>query len=197
MLPSRIKAVWSRLSACRRVANPPERRLPTGAQLSKLPRKLPHKKALLLLAAVAALCLAQTASQMTPQGRRVGDRLACLCGACKNTVTSCPMLGCHYASPARERIMKLLAAGMSEQGIVDEFVKEQGLQALAVPPAEGFNVLAWIMPFVAIGLGLMAIWLWIKKFHPKRTDTVPDVPPEVLARYKDRIDQDLAKQQED
>jgi cytochrome c-type biogenesis protein CcmH len=105
------------------------------------------------------------------------------------------MLGCHYAQPARERIAKLAAMGMSDQNIIDQFVREQGLKALAVPPAEGFNILAWAMPFIAIGLGLMAIWFWIVRFR-KPAAPAPELPPEVLARYKDRIDQDLAKQQD-
>ncbi len=64
------------------------------------------------------------------------------------------MLHCHYSSPAREKIAGMLAAGMSDDQIVDSFVKGAGPQALTVPPAEGFNILAWVMPFAAIALGL-------------------------------------------
>jgi len=44
---------------------------------------------LLLLVLAAGLCLAQSSSQMlTPAVKRVGDRLACLCGACNNSVAT-------------------------------------------------------------------------------------------------------------
>jgi len=117
----------------------------------------------LLLILVAGLCLAQSSSDLvTPAIRRVGDRLGCLCGSCNNTVATCSMLGCHYSAPARERIAKLQAEGKSDDEIVDDFIKREGKRALAVPPFEGFSILSWIMPFVAVGLGLFAIWAFVQ-----------------------------------
>ena len=143
---------------------------------------------------IAVASLAQTASQLvTPEIRRVGDKLACLCGSCKNTVASCPLLGCHYAEPSRQKIAKFQNMGMSDQGIIDTFVKETGLSALAVPPAEGFNMLAWIMPFLMIGVGLAAIWLFIRRIRPKRAATAPQLDNEALSKYHEQIEKDLAK----
>jgi cytochrome c-type biogenesis protein CcmH/NrfF len=100
-----------------------------------------------LILFVAAFCFAQNPSELvTPEIRRPGDKLACLCKSCKNTVAACPMVGCGYANPARIRIAALQSEGKGDQEIIDIFVKERGLQALAVPPAEGFNRLAWVMP---------------------------------------------------
>ena len=64
------------------------------------------------------------------------------------------MLGCHYSKPAREKIKAMQAAGIADDRIVDDFVKTEGLRALVVPPAEGFNALAWVMPFLMIGIVL-------------------------------------------
>jgi cytochrome c-type biogenesis protein CcmH len=143
---------------------------------------------------MTVLSLAQTASQLVaPDIRRVGEQLACLCGSCKNTVGSCPMLGCHYALPSREKIAAMQSQRTSDQAIVDRFVKEQGLRALAVPPAQGFNFLAWAMPFIAIALGVAAIWLYIRRFH-RKSAPASALDPEVLERYKERIEKDLEKQ---
>lgn len=144
---------------------------------------------------LAALCLAQgPAGLLTPDVKRVGARLACLCGACKNTVGDCPMLECHYAKPAREKIAAMLAAGQTDDQIVDSFVKERGLQALSAPPTSGFSGLAWIMPWVAVAMGLGAIYLFIRRFHPKRAVAeAPELDPETLQRYRDNIEKDLAK----
>jgi cytochrome c-type biogenesis protein CcmH/NrfF len=101
------------------------------------------------------------------------------------------MLHCHYSGPAREKIAKMLVAGIPDDQIVDSFVKERGLSALVVPPAEGFNMLAWVMPFAAIALGLSGIWLFIKRI--RKPSTVPDLDPAVLDRYRDRIEKDLSK----
>jgi cytochrome c-type biogenesis protein CcmH len=147
----------------------------------------------LLLILVAGLCLAQSASErVTPDMRRVGDKLACLCGSCKNTVANCPMLGCHYSSPAREKIAAMQAQGKGDQEIIDSFIKAEGLRALAVPPAEGFNLAAWVMPFVAIGLGLAFIY-WFMQRNRRPAAALPQVDSAALDRYHEQIEKDLAK----
>jgi len=46
---------------------------------------------------------------MSPDVRRVGTRLACLCRSCKNTVGDWPMLECGYCGPMRKRIAAMQA----------------------------------------------------------------------------------------
>jgi len=148
----------------------------------------------LLVFAVTAISLAQTSDLLDPNVRRVGEKLACLCGGCKNSVGSCPMLGCHYATPRREAIARMLAEGKSDSQIVDATVKEQGIQALVTPPAEGFNILAWVMPFVAIGLGLLAITYFIRRMSAKRAAAeAPDLPRELLDKYHDQIEKETSR----
>lgn len=140
---------------------------------------------------LAGLSLSQTPSQMvTPEIRRVGDKLACKCGACNNTVGNCPMIGCGYSSPAREKIAAAQKSGKSDQDIIDGFVRETGLAALAEPPAEGFQLLGWVMPFVGIAVGLAAILLYWKRFHPVGSGAAP--PPEIDEKYRRRIEADMA-----
>lgn len=148
-----------------------------------------------LIIALAAVSLAQTPTQLvTPEIRRVGDKLACLCGVCKNTVATCAMLQCEYSHPARMRIAKMQAAGKSDAEIIDATVKEKGLQALATPPARGFSLLVWVMPFIALAFGLGAIYLFVRRFHGQRAiASVPPIHPDVLARYHDSIEKDMAK----
>lgn len=158
--------------------------------MSKKTRLLPVR---LLLLLVVGLAFGQSPVELlTPAVRRVGEKLACLCGSCKNTVATCPMLECHYAEPARKRIAQLQAAGMSDEAIVADFVKREGKRALAVPPAEGFHLMGWVMPFVAIMLGLAGIYLFIRRFHRPAAPATP-ADPALLERYQDRIEQDLAK----
>lgn len=97
---------------------------------------------------------------------------------------------CHYASPVRDKIAKLQALGMGDDSIVDSIVKETGLQALSSPPASGFNLLAWVMPFIAILFGLGVIYWFMRR--PKFA-AAPAVDPLIMDRYHDRIEKDLAK----
>ena len=163
--------------------------------MSLKPHKLSFHVAIRFAAVVlvAALSLGQVSSELvTPEIRRVGTKLACLCGACKNSVADCPMLECHYAKPARERIQAMQVKSISDQAIVDDFVKSDGIKALVTPPAEGFNLLAWLMPFAMIGIGLAAIWWFIKRYS-KAPAAAPNLDPKVLERYQDTIDDQVSK----
>jgi cytochrome c-type biogenesis protein CcmH len=147
----------------------------------------------LMLFVLVGVCLPQPASQLvTPEIRRVGDKLACKCGHCNNTVATCQMLGCGYSTPAREKIAALQKQGVSDQAIVDGFVKEMGLVALAVPPARGFNLLGWLMPFIAILLGLSAIFIYVKRFRRPVAAAVNQQPPTIDERYRQRIEAETA-----
>ncbi len=152
-----------------------------------------HKwKSSVLVILLTAISIAQTPTQLlTPAVRRVGDKLACLCGACKNSVATCPMLECHYAHPARQQIMSMQAAGTSDDVIVASFVKKSGLQALSEPPTEGFSLMAWVMPVFAILLGLTMIWLFVKRI---RKPFVPvRINQDALDQYNRQIEKDMAK----
>jgi cytochrome c-type biogenesis protein CcmH/NrfF len=150
-----------------------------------------------LLFVLVGVCLPQTASQLvTPEIRRVGEKLACKCGHCNNTIASCQMIGCGYATPARERIAALQKQGASDQSIVDGFVKEMGIVALAVPPAEGFHLLGWVMPFVVIAVGLCAIFIYWKRFRKPAAAvagaSAATPEPEIDEKYRKRIEAEMA-----
>ena len=129
---------------------------------------------------------------MSSEVQRVGMRLACLCGACKNTVGDCAMLECGYCAPMRKRIAAMQLAGHSDDSIVDAIVAESGKQALSVPPTQGFSLFAWTAPWVAIAIGLGAIWMFVRRFSARR-QPVAEVDPEILDRYHDRIETEIQK----
>jgi len=150
-------------------------------------------RSLVLLIVLAGLCIPQASTTyVNADVRRVGDKLACTCGSCNNTVATCQMLECHYSSPAKQKIATLQKEGKSDQAIIDAFVKESGLAALAAPPAEGFNLLGWVMPFVALLLGLAALLYYFKRFRTLTAVASPP-PPAVDEKYRQRIEAELAE----
>jgi cytochrome c-type biogenesis protein CcmH/NrfF len=141
---------------------------------------------------LAGYCLAQSSSQyVTPEIRRVGDKLACLCGACKNTVATCQMLECHYSLPARQRIAKMQKEGSADAVIIDEFVKREGKKALAEPPNEGFGIMALATPVLAIGAGLGLIAWFLRRY--RKPNAVPVMTDEEVRQYQDQIDKEFSK----
>ena len=144
---------------------------------------------LAILLAVAAL--AQTASEKpSVDVRRVGARLKCQCG-CPDSVASCSMLECSFSKPAKEKIAKMQAAGQSDESIVQSFIKEIGEAIYLAPP----NALGWIVPYASVGLGMIIIVGFIRKYRKPRpvTEVGPiELDDPALAKYKDQIDKDLA-----
>lgn len=156
-----------------------------------MPAKPNLWKARLLLVFVTSLCLAQGPS-VSAAVRRIGEKLACLCGACNNSVATCQMLGCHYTAPAREKIDQMAAAGASDEAIIADFKKREGIRAFATPPAEGFNALGWTMPFIALLSGLALIVLWIR--HSRRpAAATPELAPEALGKVREQLDKEMAR----
>lgn len=141
---------------------------------------------------MAGLCLAQTGDLVPPEVRRIGDRLACLCGSCKNTVATCTMLGCHYSAPTRQKISQLHKEGKTDDEVVAAIVKENGKQALSVPPAEGFGLAAWLMPPIAAlaGLGFVA-WFIRRNRKPAGADTAPALTDAEVEKYRLEAERDL------
>src|SRR5258705_8378936 len=94
----------------------------------------PRAPRLLLLAALAIAALAQTASEKpSVDVRRVGARIACQCG-CKDSVATCSMLECHFSKPAKERIAQMQSVGMSDEQIVQAFIRDYGMAVFLGTP---------------------------------------------------------------
>jgi cytochrome c-type biogenesis protein CcmH len=115
--------------------------------------------------------------------RRLGDQLVCLCG-CGSSVTSCNMLHCEFSDPARQKLLRMVNAGASDSEILASFVREYGQRILLKPPSEGFNLLGWLMPFIAIAAGLTFVWWVIQRFRKPLPVTALEPDPAMLARVE-------------
>src|SRR5437773_11546520 len=87
-----------------------------------------------LLLMLAAAAVSQTASEKpNVDVRRVGARLSCRCG-CPDSVATCSMLECGFSKPAKEKIAQMQAARMSDESIVQSFIRENGQAIYLAPP---------------------------------------------------------------
>jgi cytochrome c-type biogenesis protein CcmH len=147
---------------------------------------------LLLVFVLVAAALAQTASEKpSVDVRRVGARLQCQCG-CKDSVATCSMLECSFSRPAKERIARMQATGYSDSQIVDAFIRDYGqVIFLALP-----SIVGWIVPYVSIGLGLLVIWAFVRKYRRQQpaTEAGPmEIDDPALEKYREQIEEDLKK----
>ena len=141
-------------------------------------------------AAVALLALALAApagaSEERPTPAELESEL--VCPVCDSTLdTSNAPIALRMKAFIRERI----AAGDTKSEIKAELVDQFGPAVLAVPPREGFDWVAWVLPlgglaFAAIVVGALA-WRWS---HMRVDEPEPAALDPELER---RLDRELAR----
>ena len=72
----------------------------------------------------------------------------------------------------KKDIRAQLAAGLSRQQILDAFVARHGKKILAVPPAQGFGLLVYVLPLVVFAASGIGLTVFIK-----RMSTRPAIEP--------------------
>jgi cytochrome c-type biogenesis protein CcmH len=111
-----------------------------------------------------------------------------MCPICNTTLD-------QSSSPAARQIKGFIsariAAGDSKSEIKEKLVAEYGKSILAAPPKKGFDLLAWLLPFVALlggglVLGLLA-WRWSRDREPPPSGT------RLSPALERRVDEELAR----
>jgi cytochrome c-type biogenesis protein CcmH len=86
------------------------------------------------------------------------------CPVCQNlSVADSPS---RLAGEMRDEIEQRLAAGDSEDDVRAFFVARYGEWVLLEPTREGLNLLPWLLPLVAVAVGL-AVWLVAVRRSPR------------------------------
>lgn len=82
------------------------------------------------------------------------------CPLCSGlTVDVCELEVC---ADMKEVIAQKIAAGESEEAIQAYFVEQYGQKVVAKPSTSGFDLVAWILPFAAVGLGAIGLTFWLR-----------------------------------
>jgi cytochrome c-type biogenesis protein CcmH len=143
-----------------------------------------------LVLAVLALALAAPAlaSERHPTlGELEGE---VMCPTCKSTLdqSTAPI-----ADRIRQFISARIAAGDTKSEIKQQLVDQFGPAVLAEPSKKGFNLLAWVLPFVGIGLAAAALgvlaWRWTRSREPVAAVSGAPLDPELDRR----VDEELAR----
>jgi len=89
-----------------------------------------------------------------------------------------------------------LAAGIqrgdSYDLVLQGFVQKYGPTILAAPTTSGFNRVAWVMPFLALGLGLTAAIFFIRRWGKMRSAVAESsLPVDPIFREQARRETEL------
>jgi cytochrome c-type biogenesis protein CcmH len=144
---------------------------------------------LLLLSALAlALAAPALASERRPTlGELEGE---VMCPTCKTTLdqSTAPI-----ADRIRQFITARIAAGDTKSEIKQKLVAQFGPAVLAEPSKHGFNLLAWVLPFVGIGLGAIVLGLLAWRWSRARGPTVAPAGAQLDPELDRRVDEELAR----
>jgi cytochrome c-type biogenesis protein CcmH len=152
--------------------------------------------ALLLLSAIGVVVPGSAPSahaQETLGQREVEEGLTCQCG-CGLTVATCNHLECSFAIPVRKDIAESLARGETGQQILDRYKTEYGEKVLSSPVPEGFNLLAWIGPYLGIGVAGFIMFAFLRR---RAGGDPPSDPPASGAAAGSPTDSRLARLREE
>ena len=161
----------------------------------------------LMLSLMLVLALAPWAGVAGPVPARttvqeVGEGLTCQCG-CGLTVANCNHPSCGFAIPARGEIVAMIQKGLSRAQIIAAFRHKYGEKVLSAPTTEGFNLLAWVVPYVAVGSGMVLILIAVARWRrPQEGEADAAKPVTALASdqiqfdagLKQRLERDLRRQ---
>jgi cytochrome c-type biogenesis protein CcmH len=86
----------------------------------------------------------------------LGHKLMCVCG-CNQVLLECNHVGCRYSDRMRDELAAGLGRADSDDLVLQSFVQKYGPTVLLAPTATGFNRLAWVMPYLALVLGLTTV----------------------------------------
>lgn len=131
--------------------------------------KLSFVGALLFLA--TASLYAAAPADIDDRTREIATELRCV--VCQNlSVADSPS---EMAQQMRAIVREQVQAGKSSDEIKEFFVSKYGEWVLLRPKTTGFSALLWILPYVALGIGVVAALCFIRRWTAKkrRSDTLP------------------------
>jgi len=129
----------------------------------------------------------------------VAQGLTCQCG-CGLTVANCNMPTCGFSVPLRGEISSMIDKGIDRPAIISFYRKKYGEKILSAPTAEGFNLLAWVMPFFALIVGGGFIVLMLGRWRhetpslPAGSEAVAERVPVIDPKLREELEAEVKGQ---
>ena len=150
----------------------------------------------IFLLASASLWIPITHAQQTDHAKKVGMGLMCVCG-CGQVLVQCNHINCPSAAPMLKELDAHITSGESDELVVQDFIKEYGVEVLSSPPNTGFNRVAWLLPSFAfaLGLGLVALVIYQWRKRPMMAAAAPQssqmhISADALARAREKVERE-------
>jgi len=122
---------------------------------------------------MAAILVLMGAGDDTGRFNNLGHRMMCTCG-CGQVLLECNHVGCQSSDKMRNELIAAINRGDNDDLVLQGFVQNYGPTVIAAPTATGFNRVAWIMPFVALALGIAFVVVVVRAWKNKPAPALAD-----------------------
>jgi cytochrome c-type biogenesis protein CcmH len=147
------------------------------------------RRCLQAAALAVAVLLLMGAGDDSARFKDLGHRMMCTCG-CGQVLLECNHVGCRSSDKMRNELQAALDRGDNDDLILQGFVQEYGPTVIAAPTATGFNRVAWIMPFLALALGIAfvvyVVRVWKNRPEPALADGITIPPSSELDEFRQK-----------
>ncbi len=134
-------------------------------------------KRLLHIALVWVLALPMLgAGSPSSRFNALGHKLMCVCG-CGQILLECNHVGCPDSDRMIGELRTEIATGLPDNGVFNWFVGKYGPTVLATPIRGGFDIVAWIVPFAALLLGIGIVVFFIRIWRRRSPRNGPPTGP--------------------
>jgi cytochrome c-type biogenesis protein CcmH len=124
--------------------------------------------------------------------KEVAQQLMCPCG-CNQTLGNCNHVNCPNMAGMTKEVVQQLDEGKSKDAILDAFSEKYGMAILSSPPAQGFNLAAWLAPFVALAIGISMVVYFVRTFKSRWPQAAAATEKVDMAKYEQRVEDELKK----
>lgn len=149
-----------------------------------------NKLWLTILVGTLLVAMTTRAADPPPTVESIGDKVMCLCG-CVAILNQCPHHGCSMHEELNAVIQKMIAEGKDEPEILQALTERYGTQILAAPPAEGFNMAAWVLPGLGLVFGLVVVVLIVRRLRSRATARAEAQPHDVDPKLLKAIEEEM------
>jgi cytochrome c-type biogenesis protein CcmH len=104
---------------------------------------------------------------------KLGNSMICTCG-CGQLLLKCNHLGCSSLDKMSNQLRAALDRGDNDDLILQGFVQDYGPTVLAAPAATGFNYVAWVMPFIALAVGVAFVVFVVRTWKNRPAPALAD-----------------------
>ena len=127
----------------------------------------------------------------------LSESVYCPCGCVRETIRACV---CGTAQGITLEFQTRLQNGETIEGIREEYLEKYGTQFNAVMLAQGFNVVAYIIPFFILiaGLGIVSVVIARLKQRVKGPAKAPSTEVDLLSKFNyQQVEDELERYKRD